>query len=122
MAAAAALVYGRPGPGALAARIGGELRGGLRVSSAALAATAPLLAAGVVLLSKQVGWKRAAPMLRAVGVPIAVWALWGAYTHAVYGEVHFLGSTDVVTDMKKWQFDEFWNHTSTALVYIGRSE
>ncbi|MFP8879651.1 MAG: glycosyltransferase family 39 protein [Myxococcota bacterium] len=81
--------------------------------------TAPLLAAGVVLLSKQVGWKRAAPMLRAVGVPIAVWALWGAYTHAVYGEVHFLGSTDVVTDMKKWQIDEFWNHTSTVFVYIG---
>jgi 4-amino-4-deoxy-L-arabinose transferase-like glycosyltransferase len=82
-------------------------------------AAAPLLAAGVVLLSKQVSWRQAAQMLRVVGVPIAIWAVWGAYTHATYGEVHFLGSTDVVTDMKKWQSGEFWNHTSTALVYNG---
>ncbi len=81
--------------------------------------TAPLLAAGVVLLSRPLGWKPVAQMLRVVGVPIAIWTVWGAYTHAVYGEVHFLGSTDVVTDMKKWQSAEFWNHTSTTFVYTG---
>ncbi len=80
---------------------------------------APLLAAGVVLLSKELGWRRVAQMSTVVGVPIAVWGLWGAYTYSVYGEVHYLGSTDVVTDMKKWRTDEFWNHTSTVFVYVG---
>jgi 4-amino-4-deoxy-L-arabinose transferase-like glycosyltransferase len=80
---------------------------------------APLLAAGVVLLSSGLGPKRAVLMLRTVGVPIAIWAIWGAFTYAVYGEVHFLGSTDVVTDTKKWQSGEFWNHTSSVIVYCG---
>jgi len=80
---------------------------------------APLLAAGVLLLSKRRGWKRVAEMLTVVGVPIAVWALWGAYTYSLYGQVHFLGSTDVVTDMKKWRTEEFWNQTTTVFVYVG---
>ena len=75
-----------------------------------------------MLLSKQVGWKKLAPMLRVVGVPIAIWALWGGYTWAVYGEVHFLGSTDVVIDMGKWQADKFWkSHVDDAGLFRCRA-
>jgi 4-amino-4-deoxy-L-arabinose transferase-like glycosyltransferase len=76
---------------------------------------APLLGAGALLLFP----RKAAVFARIVGVPLACWALWGAFTLAQYGEVHFLGSSDVVTNPKKWQADHFWNHTASTLVFYG---
>ena len=76
--------------------------------------TAPLLAAGAVLLLARPG----PALLRLLLPPLLAWGAWGAYTHALYGEVHFLGSTDVVTD-KGLVPDEFWNQVFSAPVYFG---
>jgi 4-amino-4-deoxy-L-arabinose transferase-like glycosyltransferase len=76
---------------------------------------APLLAAGVVLLLPN----RFGAMLRTVGIPLLVWAAWGSYTQHLYGDVHFLGSTDVITDAKKFRPDELWNHLASTFVFYG---
>lgn len=76
--------------------------------------TAPLLAAGVLLL-----WGRPGPaLLRTLLPPLLVWTGWGVWTALLYGNPHFLGSTDVVTD-KSFEPDEFWNQLVSTPVYYG---
>jgi 4-amino-4-deoxy-L-arabinose transferase-like glycosyltransferase len=77
-------------------------------------ATAPLLAAGALLLLP----RRTAALLRMLGPPLVAWSLWGAFTALRYGHVHFLGSTDVVTD-KSFEPHEFWNQLVSAPIYYG---
>lgn len=52
--------------------------------------TLPLLAAGLVLLPAA-GGRRPARWLRLVGIPLACWGIWGAWTLHLYGAVHFAG-------------------------------
>jgi 4-amino-4-deoxy-L-arabinose transferase-like glycosyltransferase len=99
---------------------GWELAAGFAAAAAGLTkyvgfSIAPLLAAGVVLLfSRRVG-----TMLRVLAPPLLVWTAWGAYTAALYGSVHFSGSTDVVFDRGRFDVDEFWNHIASAPIYYG---
>lgn len=97
-----------------------EWSAGLAAAAAALMkyiglCAVPLLAAGVVLLLP----RKLGAGLRVVGLPVLVLALWGAYTAQLYGSPHFFASTDVITDLKKFDGDEFWNHTATAFVFYG---
>ncbi len=75
-------------------------------------ATAPLLAAGALLLCPRPG--RAA--LRVLLPPLVVWGAWGAYTARLYGAVHFLGSSDVVLHRDA---DYFWNQVVSTPVFYG---
>jgi len=77
-------------------------------------ATAPLLAAGVLLLYR----RRAAGLLRVLALPLIAWAAWGAYTWWRYGFVHFLGSTDVILD-RSFEPREFWNQLASVPIYYG---
>lgn len=77
-------------------------------------ATAPLLAAGVWLLCR----RRAPALLCVLLPPLLAWSAWGAYTHARYGFVHFLGSTDVVVG-RSFEPREFWNQLASVPVYYG---
>jgi 4-amino-4-deoxy-L-arabinose transferase-like glycosyltransferase len=77
-------------------------------------AAAPLLAAGALLLLPRPA--RALPRL--LGPPLLAWGLWGAWTASRYGFVHFLGSTDVVTD-KSFAPAEFWNQLASTLIWYG---
>jgi 4-amino-4-deoxy-L-arabinose transferase-like glycosyltransferase len=76
--------------------------------------TAPLLAAGALLLCPR---PRDA-LLRMLGTPLLVWGLWGAYTAALYGTPHLLASADVVVD-RSFDPDEFWNQLVSTPVYYG---
>jgi hypothetical protein len=76
---------------------------------------APLLAAGAVLLCPKPG----AALLRVLVPPLVVWGLWGAWTHHLYGSVHFLGSSDVVFG-RRLDPNEIWNQlASTPIYYAG---
>ena len=77
-------------------------------------ATAPLLAAGCVLLAP----RSAGRALRVLAPPLVAWTLWGAWTAHLYGTPHFLGSTDVVFD-RTLEPSEFWNQLVSAPVYGG---
>ncbi len=76
--------------------------------------TAPLVAAGAVLLHT----RPASSLPRLLAPPLVVWGLWGAFTASRYGAVHYLGSTDVVTD-KSFEPAEFWNQVASTFVYYG---
>ncbi len=76
--------------------------------------TAPLVAAGALLLLP----RRPAALLRLLGPPVLLWGLWGAFTASRYGAVHYLGSTDVVTD-KSLEPAEFWNQVVSTFVFYG---
>jgi 4-amino-4-deoxy-L-arabinose transferase-like glycosyltransferase len=75
----------------------------------------PLLAAALVLLTP----RRVGPMLRVLLPPLVIWSAWGAYTAALYGSVHFAGSTDVVLDRGRFDPNEFWNHIASTPIYYG---
>ncbi len=77
-------------------------------------ATAPLLAAACVLLAP----RTAARALRVLLPPLAAWTLWGLWTAHLYGEPHFLGSTDVVFD-RGMKASEILNQVVSAPVYCG---
>jgi 4-amino-4-deoxy-L-arabinose transferase-like glycosyltransferase len=99
---------------------GWQLAAGAAAAAAGLAkyvgfCTAPLLAAGVVLLYP----RRGLPLLRVLLPPLAIWALWGAYTAHLYGGPHFAGSTDVVMESGRFAADEFWNHFFSTPVFYG---
>ena len=76
--------------------------------------TAPLLAAGVLLLYQ----RRAAGLMRVLALPLIAWAAWGAYTKWRYGFVHFLGSTDVILH-RSFEPREFWNQLASLPIYYG---
>jgi hypothetical protein len=99
---------------------GWQVAAGLAAAAAGLTkyvgfSIAPLLAAALVLLTP----RRLAPMLRCLLPPLVIWGAWGAYTAALYGSVHFSGSTDVVLDRGRFDPDEFWNHIASTPVYYG---
>jgi 4-amino-4-deoxy-L-arabinose transferase-like glycosyltransferase len=99
---------------------GWQVAAGLSAAAAGLTkyvgfSIAPLLAAALVLLTP----RRLAPMLRCLLPPLVIWGAWGAYTAALYGSVHFSGSTDVVLDRGRFDPDEFWNHITSTPVYYG---
>jgi hypothetical protein len=77
-------------------------------------ATAPLLAAGCVLLAP----RSAGRAMRALAPPIVIWTLWGAWTAQLYGTAHFLGSTDVVFD-RGLEPMEVWNQLASVPVFCG---
>jgi 4-amino-4-deoxy-L-arabinose transferase-like glycosyltransferase len=77
-------------------------------------ATAPLLAAGCVLLAP----RSAGRALRVLLPPLVAWTLWGVWTAHLYGTAHFLGATDVVLD-RGMKPAEFWNQLASAPVYGG---
>jgi 4-amino-4-deoxy-L-arabinose transferase-like glycosyltransferase len=77
-------------------------------------ATAPLLAAGCVLLAP----RSAGRAMRVLAPPIVVWTLWGVWTAQLYGTPHFLGSTDVVFD-RSFEPREFWNQVASVPVFCG---
>jgi 4-amino-4-deoxy-L-arabinose transferase-like glycosyltransferase len=84
--------------------------------------SAPLLAASLVWLppaaapgaerARQRGWAA----LRLVGVPLAVWASWGIYTHQLYGVPHFAGGLALV-GARSFAPDTFWNHALSVPIY-----
>lgn len=101
------------------ARIGWELGAGLAAAATGLMkyvgfSIAPLLAAGVVLLYP----RRWLPAARMVGLPLAVWALWGVYTMSLYGSVHFWIATDLVQE-KSFEPYDFWNQVASTPIYYG---
>ena len=77
-------------------------------------ATAPLLAAGCVLLPG----RSAGRALRVLVPPLALWTLWGAWTAHLYGAPHFLGATDVVLG-RGFDPREFWNQVVSTPVFAG---
>ena len=99
---------------------GWQLAAGAAAAAAGLAkyvgiSAAPLIAMGALLLHP----RPLRPLLRVLAPPVVVWLLWGAYTSQLYGSVHFLGSTDVVSETGRFSPDEFWNHLLSAPVYYG---
>jgi len=76
--------------------------------------TAPLLAAGALLLLP----RPVSALLRVLLPPLLAWGAWGVATAALYGSPHFLGSTDVVTD-RSFEPAEFWNQLVSTPVYYG---
>lgn len=109
---------------------GGDARwewgAGLAAAAAGLAkyagfATAPLLAAGVVLWpcgTPAPGRSRWGSLARTVGVPLAVWTLWGLYTRDLYGAVHFAGGF-VLAGEKRFDPATFWNQTLSVPIWYG---
>jgi 4-amino-4-deoxy-L-arabinose transferase-like glycosyltransferase len=106
--------------GAASERLGWPLLAGLAAAAAGLTkyigfATAPLLAAGVVLLYRR---RRGPALLAVLAPPLLLWAAWGAYTSSRYGFVHFFGSTDVVFD-RDTDPREVWNQIASLPIYLG---
>lgn len=98
---------------------------GLAVAAAGLFkyvgfSAAPLLAAGMVLLPREGPAPRhgVAAWLRVVGLPLAVWAGWGAWTFALYGSVHYLGGVALV-GQKSFALRELANQALSLPVYYG---
>lgn len=77
-------------------------------------ASLPLLAAGCLLLPG----RSAGRALRALLPPVALWALWGAWTAHLYGAPHFLGATDVVLD-RGFEARELSNQLVSVPVFLG---
>lgn len=99
-----------------------ELAAGAAAAAAGLTkyvgfASAPLLAAGLVLLpSARAG--RAGRALRVVGLPLAAWALWGAASAALYGAPHFAGGLHLV-GTRSFEPARFWNQAASLPIYYG---
>jgi len=99
---------------------GWQVAAGMAAAAAGLTkyigfSSVPLLAAALVLLTP----RRLAPMLRTLLPPLVIWSAWGAYTAAMYGSVHFSGSTDVVLDRGRFDPNEFWNQIASTPIYYG---
>jgi 4-amino-4-deoxy-L-arabinose transferase-like glycosyltransferase len=99
-----------------------ECAAGLAAAAAALTkyvgmSAVPLLGAGLLLLPARTP-ATAARWLRIVGLPLAVIALWGAYTHAAYGSVHYFGGVKLVA-AKGGTPGEMWNQVLSLPVYYG---
>ena len=99
-----------------------ECASGLAAAAAALTkyvgmSALPLLAAGLLLLPARAPITRAR-WLRIVGIPLVVLAGWGAFTHAVYGSVHFLGGVSLVA-AKGSVKGEVWNQVLSLPVFYG---
>lgn len=77
-------------------------------------AAAPLLAAGALLLAP----RPPLALVRLLLPPVVLWGAWGLHTAVLYGGVHFLASTDVVSD-KSFEPAEFWNQVVSTPVYYG---
>ncbi len=98
---------------------GWQWASGIAIAAAGLTkyvafATAPLLAAGCVLLAP----RSAGRALRVLAPPFVAWTLWGVWTAHLYGTPHFLASTDVVFD-RGLEPKEFWNQLASVPVYCG---
>jgi hypothetical protein len=98
---------------------GWQLAAGAAAAAAGLTkyvglSSAPLLGAGVWLLYR----RRGGAALRVLGVPLAAWAAWGAYTAHRYGAVHFFDSTDVLFGQLS-DPDEFWNQIASVPIFYG---
>jgi 4-amino-4-deoxy-L-arabinose transferase-like glycosyltransferase len=99
-----------------------ECAAGLAAGAAALTkyvgmSALPLLAAGLVLLPAHTP-ATPARWLRVVGIPAAILALWGAWTHALYGSVHFGGGVSLVV-ARGIPANELWNQTLSLPVFYG---
>ncbi len=88
-------------------------------------AITPLLAAGLLLLpvlpvSRVPAANARAPgrWLRVIGVPLLCFCLWGVFTNAQYGSVHFAGGLAFVST-KSFAPREFWNQALSVPVYFG---
>jgi 4-amino-4-deoxy-L-arabinose transferase-like glycosyltransferase len=77
-------------------------------------AVLPLLLAGAWWLAP----RRGAAVARLLAPPLLAWGGWAAWTGAVYGSVHLLGSTDVVFD-RSLDPKEVWNQLASTPVYYG---
>lgn len=75
---------------------------------------APLVAAGALLLCAD----RGRATLRVLLPPLVLWGAWAAFTHATYGAVHFLGSTDVVVQ-RSFALPLFGNQLASLFVWYG---
>ncbi|MDH3213460.1 MAG: phospholipid carrier-dependent glycosyltransferase [Myxococcales bacterium] len=100
-------------------RVAWELAAGGAAAAAGLTkyvgfSIAPLLAAGIVLLAARPG----PALVRTLGIPLFVWALWGAWTAKLYGSVHFWVATDLVQE-KSFKPDDFWNQVASVPIYCG---
>lgn len=78
---------------------------------------APLLGAALVLLRGS-GPRGAADWLRVLGLPLLVWAGWGAWSQALYGQVHYLGGLALV-GQKSFGPRDFFNQMLSLPVYYG---
>jgi 4-amino-4-deoxy-L-arabinose transferase-like glycosyltransferase len=101
---------------------GWECAAGFAAGAAALTkyvgmSALPLLAAGLVLLPARTP-ATPARWLRVAGIPVAILAVWGAWTHALYGSVHFGGGVSLVV-AKGLSANELWNQTLSLPVYYG---
>ena len=102
-----------------ARRVSWLVIGGLAAAAAGLTkyvgfSIFPLLAAGVALLHR----RRGLSTLLLVGMPLAVWALWGIFTYRTYGEVHFFAATDVLAD-RSFESSHFLNKLLSTPLYYG---
>lgn len=79
-------------------------------------AALPLLAAGACILLPAA--QRRGALLRIATPPLVAWGLFAAWTAALYGEVHFLGSTDVVIG-RRLDPHEIGNQIASTPVYYG---
>ena len=77
-------------------------------------ATAPLLAAGALLLAR----RKPAALACVLAPPLLAWAAWGAYTSSRYGFVHFFGSTDVILQ-RSLDPREVLNQLASVPIYYG---
>ena len=75
-------------------------------------ASAPLLAAGALLLAP----RRGPALVRVLLPPLALWAVWSAYTSNLYGASHLLGSSDVVWQRAR---GHLWSQLASTPVYYG---
>jgi hypothetical protein len=82
-------------------------------------AALPLLGAGLVLLPGAAPRRSAvASWLRVVGVPVLAFALWGAWSHARYGFVHYAAGLALVGE-RNLTPAELVNHLASLPIWIG---
>lgn len=77
-------------------------------------ATAPLLAAGALLLCR----RRGRALAWSVGIPLVCWGLWGAYTAELYGAPHFLAGAAFAVGRPSLP-QETWNQLASLPIYYG---
>ena len=80
-------------------------------------AALPLLAAGLVMLPGARSGLAAGSLLRVVGVPALVFALWGAFTKLQYGFVHYGAGLALVGDRRLAPL-ELANHFAAVPIWI----
>jgi 4-amino-4-deoxy-L-arabinose transferase-like glycosyltransferase len=82
-------------------------------------AVLPLLAAGLWLLPVAHAHLRSpGRWLRVIGVPLGVWAAWGALTYALYGSVHYAGGMAMV-GQRSFASAQLLNQLSSVPIYYG---